>query len=55
MRKGTIKDVLTKCMKMAEKNTMVVIVNVSGFNEISMEEAKEVIKEVTGGVVEKSL
>lgn len=39
-----MKDVLTKCMKMTEKKTMIVLVNVSSYNEMSKEEAKNLMR-----------
>lgn len=52
LRKGTMKEILPKVMKLAENNTMVVILNVSGMNQISEEEAKQMITKSTGGIVE---
>ena len=47
-----MKGVLTKSLKMALDNTIVAMVNVSGVNEISTEEAKQLMEMTTGGTVE---
>ena len=52
LRKGAMKGVLAQSLKMAQSNTIVAMVNVSGVNELSKEEAKQQMEMATGGVVE---
>ena len=37
---------------MTEEKTMIVLINVSGFNEMSREEAKNLMRMQTGGIIE---
>lgn len=52
IRKGAIGEVLKRVVKMADKKAMIVLLSVTGLNEIGKEEAKELIVKESGGSVE---
>jgi len=48
IRKGSIKEVISNIVKLANKNAIVVVLNASGINEINNEEARDLIKQIRG-------
>ena len=52
IKRGALREVLTKVVCLARDSARVAVLSVSGVNEISKEEASELMAELTGGHVE---